>query len=127
MTGQSKDYGFLKFDSSTVAQLQIVADTMDNYLLMGHILWCKVIPREMKCIPNSGLALTANGGPFQKIASPAWNTIRSVYSVRFRALLGPLHAVFVVQCDAVNGVCGLVAEGDLAGWGGTEGRWGFSY
>ena len=25
---------------------EIVAETMDNYLLMGHILRCKVIPKE---------------------------------------------------------------------------------
>jgi len=43
-TGMSKHYGFLEFDSSSVAQ--IVADTMDNYLLMGHILRCKVIPKD---------------------------------------------------------------------------------
>ncbi|KAJ7773082.1 hypothetical protein B0H16DRAFT_1408964 [Mycena metata] len=42
-TGQSKHYGFIEFDSSSVAQ--IVADTMDNYLLMGHIMRCKVIPK----------------------------------------------------------------------------------
>lgn len=43
-TGKSKHYGFIEFDSSAVAQ--IVADTMDNYLLMGHILCCKVIPKD---------------------------------------------------------------------------------
>ncbi|KAJ3765739.1 hypothetical protein FB446DRAFT_709221 [Lentinula raphanica] len=43
-TGKSKHYAFLEFDSSSVAQ--IVADTMNNYLLMGHILQCKVIPKE---------------------------------------------------------------------------------
>ncbi|KAF7312233.1 RNA-binding domain-containing protein [Mycena indigotica] len=43
-TGQSKHYGFIEFDSSSVAQ--IVADTMDNYLLMGHILRCKLIPKD---------------------------------------------------------------------------------
>ncbi|KAJ7104273.1 hypothetical protein B0H15DRAFT_873884 [Mycena belliarum] len=42
-TGRSKHYGFLEFDSSSVAQ--IVAETMDNYLLMGHIMRCKVIPK----------------------------------------------------------------------------------
>ncbi|KAJ7158885.1 hypothetical protein C8R46DRAFT_1224788 [Mycena filopes] len=42
-TGRSKHYGFIEFDSSSVAQ--IVADTMDNYLLMGHIMRCKVIPK----------------------------------------------------------------------------------
>jgi nucleolar protein 15 len=43
-TGRSKHYAFLEFDSASVAQ--IVADTMDNYLLMGHILRCKVVPPE---------------------------------------------------------------------------------
>jgi RNA recognition motif-containing protein len=43
-TGRSKHYGFIEFDSSTVAQ--IVAETMDNYLLMGHILRCKVVPKD---------------------------------------------------------------------------------
>jgi len=43
-TGKSKHYAFIEFDSSSVAQ--IVAETMDNYLLMGHILTCKVIPKE---------------------------------------------------------------------------------
>ncbi|KAH9928424.1 hypothetical protein B0H21DRAFT_700356 [Amylocystis lapponica] len=43
-TGRSKHYAFLEFDSSSVAQ--IVAETMDNYLLMGHILTCKVIPKD---------------------------------------------------------------------------------
>ncbi|KAI3613115.1 ribosomal biogenesis protein gar2 [Moniliophthora roreri] len=43
-TGRSKHYAFVEFDSSSVAQ--IVAETMDNYLLMGHILRCKVIPKD---------------------------------------------------------------------------------
>nr|GAT60872.1 predicted protein [Mycena chlorophos] len=43
-TGKSKHYGFIEFDSSSVAQ--IVAETMDNYLLLGHILRCKVIPKD---------------------------------------------------------------------------------
>ncbi|THH00203.1 hypothetical protein EW026_g2264 [Hermanssonia centrifuga] len=43
-TGRSKHYAFLEFESSSVAQ--IVAETMDNYLLMGHILTCKVIPKD---------------------------------------------------------------------------------
>lgn len=43
-SGKSKHYGFIEFDSASVAQ--IVADTMDNYLLMGHILQCKMIPKE---------------------------------------------------------------------------------
>ena len=43
-TGRSKHYGFVEFESASVAQ--IVAETMDNYLLMGHILICKVIPKD---------------------------------------------------------------------------------
>ncbi|CAA7265540.1 unnamed protein product [Cyclocybe aegerita] len=43
-TGRSKHYGFIEFDSSAVAK--IVTETMDNYLLMGHILHCKLIPKE---------------------------------------------------------------------------------
>jgi len=43
-TGRSKHYAFIEFDSSSVAK--IVSETMDNYLLMGHILICKVIPKE---------------------------------------------------------------------------------
>ena len=43
-TGKPKHYGFVEFDSFSVAQ--IVGETMDNYLLMGHILRCKVIPKD---------------------------------------------------------------------------------
>ncbi|KAH9052862.1 hypothetical protein EDB83DRAFT_2394433 [Lactarius deliciosus] len=43
-TGRSKHYGFIEFVSEPVAQ--IVAETMDNYLLMGHILTCKVVPKD---------------------------------------------------------------------------------
>ncbi|KAG8996952.1 hypothetical protein FRB94_007972 [Tulasnella sp. JGI-2019a] len=43
-TGRSKHYAFIEFDSAAVAE--IVADTMDNYLLHGHILKCKVVPKD---------------------------------------------------------------------------------
>jgi nucleolar protein 15 len=43
-TGRSKHYGFIEFASGPVAQ--IVAETMDDYLLLGHILTCKVIPKD---------------------------------------------------------------------------------
>lgn len=43
-TGRSKHYAFIEFDSSRVAE--IVAETMDNYLLMGHILKCRAIPKS---------------------------------------------------------------------------------
>ncbi|MCJ1438425.1 hypothetical protein MMC27_007813 [Xylographa pallens] len=43
-TGNSKHYAFLEFASAEVAQ--IVANTMDNYLMFGHILKCKLVPKE---------------------------------------------------------------------------------
>ncbi|PPQ69012.1 hypothetical protein CVT24_000087 [Panaeolus cyanescens] len=43
-TGRSKHYGFIEFESAAVAK--IVAETMDNYLMMGHILRCKLIPKD---------------------------------------------------------------------------------
>jgi nucleolar protein 15 len=44
VTGRSKHYAFIEFASSTVAK--IVAETMDNYLMYGHILKCKYVPQE---------------------------------------------------------------------------------
>jgi nucleolar protein 15 len=43
-TGASKHYAFVEFQSGEVAD--IVARTMDNYLLFGHILRCKLIPAD---------------------------------------------------------------------------------
>ena len=43
-TGKSKHYGFIQMAQSSVAE--IVAETMDNYLLLGHILRCKVLPAD---------------------------------------------------------------------------------
>lgn len=43
-TGASKHYAFVEFASTEVAD--IVARTMDNYLMFGHILKCKLIPAE---------------------------------------------------------------------------------
>ena len=40
-TGRSKHYAFLEFKNEDVAK--IVAETMDNYLMFGHILKCKAI------------------------------------------------------------------------------------
>ncbi|KAJ6000322.1 hypothetical protein N7481_000731 [Penicillium waksmanii] len=42
ITGRSKHYAFVEFNSVTVAK--IVAETMDNYLMYGHILKCKRPP-----------------------------------------------------------------------------------
>lgn len=41
-TGKSKHYAFIEFESSEVAR--VVSETMDNYLLFGHILKVKLIP-----------------------------------------------------------------------------------
>ncbi|KAI8364962.1 hypothetical protein BD560DRAFT_436628 [Blakeslea trispora] len=43
-TGKPKHYAFIEFQSSQVAE--IVAETMNNYLLFGHMLKCQVIPAE---------------------------------------------------------------------------------
>lgn len=43
-TGASRHYAFLQFESATVAD--IVAKTMDNYLLFGHLLKVKAVPDE---------------------------------------------------------------------------------
>ncbi|XP_031503919.1 uncharacterized RNA-binding protein C1827.05c-like [Nymphaea colorata] len=43
-TGNSKHYGFIKFESPEVAK--IVADCMHNYLLFEHMLQVHVVPSE---------------------------------------------------------------------------------
>ncbi|ANB13356.1 Nop15p [Sugiyamaella lignohabitans] len=43
-TGKPKHFAFIEFESSEVAR--IVSETMDNYLLFGHILKVKLIPQE---------------------------------------------------------------------------------
>ena len=44
ITGRSKHYAFIEFESVSVAK--IVAATMDNYLMYGHILKCKYVASE---------------------------------------------------------------------------------
>lgn len=43
-TGASKHFAFVEFADKSTAE--VVAKTMDNYLLFGHILKCKVIPKS---------------------------------------------------------------------------------
>jgi nucleolar protein 15 len=43
-TGKYKGYGFLEFESESVAK--IAADTMNNYLMFNKILKCHLIPKE---------------------------------------------------------------------------------
>ncbi|KAI0513218.1 RNA-binding domain-containing protein [Xylaria bambusicola] len=44
LTGQSKHFAFIEFAEHGVAE--IVAKTMDNYLLAGHILKVKMVPKS---------------------------------------------------------------------------------
>ncbi|GAQ37290.1 hypothetical protein AtubIFM55763_000578 [Aspergillus tubingensis] len=44
ITGRSKHYAFIEFAHTSVAK--IVAATMDNYLMYGHILKCKYVSPE---------------------------------------------------------------------------------
>lgn len=44
VTGRSKHYAFIEFASASVAR--VVASTMDNYLMFGHILKCRFVPEE---------------------------------------------------------------------------------
>ncbi|KAJ7022623.1 hypothetical protein C8F04DRAFT_1137569 [Mycena alexandri] len=75
-TGQSKHYGFIEFDSSSVAQ--IVADTMDNYLLMGHIMRCKVIPKA-EVHPELWVGANRTWRPVPKVrlAQAEYNKLRT--------------------------------------------------
>lgn len=43
-TGASRHYGFVEFESMEVAK--IVAETMNDYLMYGHILKCAVVPED---------------------------------------------------------------------------------
>lgn len=56
-TGRSKHYAFIEFASSEVAE--IVAETMDNYLLFNHILKCKMI-KEISPEDKERLFIGAN-------------------------------------------------------------------
>ncbi|KZT53263.1 hypothetical protein CALCODRAFT_440369 [Calocera cornea HHB12733] len=43
-TGRSKHYAFIEFDHFPTAKL--VAETLHNYLMFGHLLQCYIIPAE---------------------------------------------------------------------------------
>lgn len=43
-TGASKHFAFVEFAEASTAE--VVSKTMDNYLLFGHVLRCKVVPPE---------------------------------------------------------------------------------
>ncbi|KAI9229456.1 MAG: hypothetical protein DHS80DRAFT_22332 [Piptocephalis tieghemiana] len=80
-TGRSKHFAFIEFGSVEVAE--IVADTMNNYLLFGHLLQCKVIPPE-KVHPDlfAGCERKFRVIPFRKIAAKHQNKAKSSEEVK---------------------------------------------
>merc|ERR1712000_159554 len=66
-TGQSKHFAFIEFAEAATAD--IVAKTMNNYLLFGHILKCRTIPKE-QVHENS---FKGGNKRFKKVP---WNKIR---------------------------------------------------
>ncbi|KAK3835515.1 MAG: hypothetical protein J3R72DRAFT_451428 [Linnemannia gamsii] len=75
-TGKSKHYAFIEFASQEVAD--IVADTMDNYLLFGHQLKCKALQATQI---HPAMFLGANKKfkaiPWQKISKEKHNAEKS--------------------------------------------------
>ncbi|CAI5760182.1 unnamed protein product [Candida verbasci] len=51
-TGNSKHYGYIEFESFEVAK--IASETMDNYLLFGHLIKCKVVEEVHKDLFKNG-------------------------------------------------------------------------
>jgi nucleolar protein 15 len=66
-TGKSKHFAFVQFESAEVAE--IVSKTMDNYLLFGHILKCKLVAPEQI---HKDLWIGAN----KRFKSVPWNKIQ---------------------------------------------------
>ncbi len=66
-TGKSKHFAFVEFESAEVAE--IVSKTMDNYLLFGHILKCKLVAPEQL---HKDLWVGAN----KRFKSVPWNKIQ---------------------------------------------------
>lgn len=66
-TGKSKHFAFVEFESAEVAE--IVSKTMDNYLLFGHILKCKLVAPEQV---HKDLWIGAN----KRFKSVPWNKIQ---------------------------------------------------
>ncbi|EMG47334.1 hypothetical protein SBY92_002786 [Candida maltosa Xu316] len=74
-TGKSKHYGYIEFDSYEVAK--VAADTMNNYLLFGHLIKCHVVEeahndlfkganKKFKVIPWSKIAKDKHEKPRTK-------------------------------------------------------------
>jgi nucleolar protein 15 len=80
-TGKSKHYAFIEFASQEVAD--IVADTMDNYLLFGHQLKCKALQSTQI---HPAMFLGANKKfkaiPWQKISKEKHNAEKSAAQMK---------------------------------------------
>lgn len=69
-TGASKHFGFIEFFQPEVAR--IVADTMNNYLLFGHVLQCHLVaPEKLHQEMFIGAGRTFKKIPWAKIESEA--------------------------------------------------------
>lgn len=74
-TGKSKHYGFIEFGSFEVAK--IAAETMNNYLLFGHLLKCEIVEsshealfkdanKKFKVVPWGKISKEKNDAPKSK-------------------------------------------------------------
>lgn len=80
-TGKSKHYAFVEFASQEVAD--IVADTMDNYLLFGHQLKCKALqPAQIHPAMFVGANKKFKAIPWQKISKDKHNAEKSVSQIK---------------------------------------------
>ncbi|KAF9109158.1 MKI67 FHA domain-interacting nucleolar phosphoprotein [Mortierella sp. AM989] len=75
-TGKSKHYAFIEFASQEVAD--IVADTMNNYLLFGHLLKCKALqPSQIHPAMFQGANKRFKPIPWLKISKEKHNAEKS--------------------------------------------------
>ncbi|KAG0322120.1 MKI67 FHA domain-interacting nucleolar phosphoprotein [Linnemannia gamsii] len=80
-TGKSKHYAFIEFASQEVAD--IVADTMDNYLLFGHQLKCKALqPTQIHPAMFLGANKKFKAIPWQKISKEKHNAEKSAAQMK---------------------------------------------
>ncbi|CAG8551894.1 5861_t:CDS:2 [Paraglomus occultum] len=79
-TGKSRHFAFIEFESAEVAQ--IVAETMNNYLLHNHLLQCNVVPKD-KVHPMiwCGLGKKIKPGLAIKVAANKFNRRRSAKEI----------------------------------------------
>lgn len=76
-TGASKHYAFIEFESRAVAD--IVAETMQNYLLLGHLLQCHVL-EESQIHSNMWIGANRKFRPYPavRVAREQCNSVRSL-------------------------------------------------